>query len=119
MKKVFFGIGALFIIFVAALVILMTVDFNRLNKDSYYVQISADGEVEEIKLDSGEIVETYWYELPSYNESGEEKTLKFSAGKNLRKDAYLKLYVKNGDEVSSYDEVKFHDIPRKAQEQLK
>ncbi|MDQ7860651.1 hypothetical protein RCO48_04830 [Peribacillus frigoritolerans] len=25
------------------------------------------------------------------------------------------MYVKNGDEVSSYDEVKFEDIPKKAQ----
>jgi hypothetical protein len=24
------------------------------------------------------------------------------------------MYVKNGDEVSSYDEVKFEDIPKKA-----
>lgn len=111
--------GAAFILFVAALVVLMTVDFNRINKDTYYVQVTTDGELEEYKLNTGKIAETYWYELPSYDESGKEQTLKFSAIKNLRKDAYLKLYVKDGNEVSSYDEVQFDEIPKKAQEKLK
>lgn len=119
MKKVFFGIGALLILFVAGLVVLMTVDFNRLNKDTYYVHITADGEVEEYKASNGEIFKMYWYELPAYNKNGEEKTLKFSAHKNLRHDAYLKLYVKKETEVSSYDEVKFHELPNKAEDQMK
>lgn len=51
----------------------MTVDFNRLNKDTYYVHITAEGEVEEYKVDSGEIFKMYWYELPAYNKNGEEK----------------------------------------------
>jgi len=71
MKKVFFGIGALFILFVAGLIVLMTVDFNRLNKDTNYVHITADGEVEEFKADSGEIFKMYWYELPTYDKNGE------------------------------------------------
>lgn len=119
MKKVYIGIGAALIVFVGALVALMTVDFNRINKDTYYVQVTTDGEVEEFKLNTGEIAQTYWYELPSYDESGKEQTLKFSATKNLRKAAYLKLYVKGGKEVSSYDEVQFDEIPTKAQEKLK
>ncbi|MEG0385670.1 YxeA family protein [Solibacillus cecembensis] len=119
MKKVYIGIGATLILFIAALVALLTVDFNRLNKDTYYVQVTIDGELEEFRLDTGEIAESYWYELPSYDESGEEQTLKFSATKNLRKDAFLKLYVKGGKEVSSYDEVQFDEIPTKAQEKLK
>ncbi|MEQ6854995.1 YxeA family protein [Lysinibacillus capsici] len=119
MKKVFFGIGALFILFVAGLIVLMTVDFNRLNKDTYYVHITADGEVEEYKVDSGEIFKMYWYELPTYDKNGEEKTLKFSAHKNLRQDAYLKLYVKKETEVTSFDEVKFHELPAKVQDQMK
>lgn len=119
MKKVYIGIGAALIVFVAALVALITVDFNRINKDVYYVQITTDGEVEEYKLNSGEIAKTYWYELPSYDENGKEAILKFSATKNLRKDAYLKLYVKGGKEVSSYNEVQFDEIPTKVQEKLK
>lgn len=119
MKKVFLGIGALFILFVAGLVVLMTVDFNRLNKDTYYVHITSDGEVEEYKASDGQIFELYWYELPAINEKGEEMTLRFSAQKNLRHDAYLKLYVKKENEVSSYDEVQFNDMPAKVQKQLK
>ncbi|MEK4427172.1 YxeA family protein [Solibacillus sp. FSL K6-1523] len=119
MKKVYTGIGATLLLFVAALVALITVDFNRINKDAYYVQIATDGEVEEYKLNTGEIAHTYWYELPSYDESGKEVILKFSATKNLRKDAYLKLYVKKEKEVSSYNEVQFDEIPKKAQEKLK
>lgn len=119
MKKVYVGIGAALLLFVAALVALRTVDFNRINKDTYYVQVTTDGELEEYKLNTGKIAETYWYELPSYDERGKEQTLEFSATKNLRKDAYLKLYVKGGKEVSSYDEVQFDEIPTKAQEKLK
>lgn len=119
MKKIYIGISVTLLLFVAALVTLMTVDFNRINKDTYYVQVTTDGEVEEYKLSTGEIAQTYWYELPSYNENGKEEKLKFSATKNLRKDAYLKLYVKGGKEVSSYDEVQFDEIPTKVQEKLK
>lgn len=119
MKKAFLGIGALLMLFIAGLIILMTVDFNRLNKDAYYVQITVDGEAEEYKADNGEIFTTYWYESPAYNDKGEEKTLKFSAQKNLRQDAYLQLYVKKEAEVTSYDEVQFNELPVKVQEQLK
>lgn len=116
MKKVVLGIGAMFLLFVAGLVVLMTVDFNRLNKEAYYVHITSDGEIEEYKLDTGEIMEMYWYEIPAFDQNGEEKTLKFSAQKNLRHDAYMKLYVKKETEVTSYDEVKFHELPKKVQE---
>lgn len=119
MKKVFLGIGALFILFVAGLVVLMTVDFNRLNKEAYYVHITTDGEVEEFKANNGEIWKSYWYEVPAYDKNGDEQTLKFSAQKNLRHDAYLKLYVKKETEVTSYDEVKFHELPTKVQELMK
>jgi len=119
MKKVFLGIGALFLLFVAGLVVLITVDFNRLNKEAYYVHITTDGEIEEYKLDSGEIMKMYWYEIPAYDENGKEQTLKFSAQKNLRHGAYMKLYVKKETEVTSYDEVKFHELPKKVQELMK
>lgn len=119
MKKVYLGIGALFLLFVAGLVVLMTVDFNRLNKEAYYVQITTDGDVEEIKLNSGEIMKMYWYELPAYDENGKEQTLKFSGRKNLRHDAYMKLYVDNETGVTSYDEVKFNELPAKVQELMK
>jgi len=119
MKKIFISIGALFILFVAGLSVLMTIDFNRLNKDTFYVHITTDGKVEEYKANDGQILQTYWYELPAFKENGEEMTLKFSAQKNLRLDAYLKLYVKKENEVTSYDEIQFEDMPAKVQAQIK
>lgn len=118
MKKLFILLGALVAFMIAALVVLATVDFNRIGKDNAYVQITMDGEVETFKTGDGAIYETYWYELPAYTAEGEQLTLKFSAQKNLRHDAYLMLYLKNDDEVSSYDEVQFEDLPAAVQEKL-
>lgn len=118
MKKASGIILAIFILLVGAIVVLATIDINRLGKDNMYVQISEPVEVEETKLDSGEIMQRYRYELASFNENGDMARLEFSSAKELRKDAYLMLYVKNGDEVTSYDEVTWNDIPIQAQEKL-
>lgn len=53
MKKTTGFILAIFLIIVAAVVILATFDFNRFNKDNLYVQIDELVEVEETVLDSG------------------------------------------------------------------
>ncbi|WP_367398371.1 YxeA family protein [Paenibacillus lautus] len=42
--------------------------------------------------------------------NGKEKNLTFTAFKELRKEAYLRIYVKGG-EVSSYREVKASELP--------
>lgn len=84
-----------------------------------YVQISEPVEVEETKLDSGQIMQRYWYELPAFDEQGDMTPVEFSAAKELRTGAYLMLYVKNNDHVTSYDEVTWEDIPIGAQEELK
>lgn len=118
MKKVVGIITLLFIVLVGGIVALATVDINRFGKDNLYVQIGEYTEVEETRLDSGQIAKRYWYELPSYNEEGEMITVNFSAAKELRMDAYLMIYVKNGNEVTSYDEVQWEDIPIEAQVKL-
>jgi uncharacterized protein (TIGR01655 family) len=115
MKKLFMAVGIFFILGAAGVFALTKIDFNRMNADNYYLQVTEDGVQHETKLDDGSVMTYYSYELNAKNEDGETKTLEFTAQKNLRKDAYLKMYVKNGDEVSSYDEVKFEDIPKKAQ----
>lgn len=117
MKKIFILLGAVVALMIAALVVLATVDFNRLGKDNAYVQIVADGKVETYTV-NGAVYKSYWYEQPAYTADGEEMNVTFSAQKNLRHDAYLMLYLKDGNQVTSYDEVKFEDIPAKAQEQL-
>ncbi|MFJ7367515.1 YxeA family protein [Peribacillus frigoritolerans] len=115
MKKFLMAVGIFFILGAAGVFALTKIDFNRMNADNYYLQITEDGVQHETKLDDGSVMTYYSYELNAKNEDGETKPLEFTAQKNLRKDAYLKMYVKNGDEVSSYDEVKFEDIPKKAQ----
>ncbi|MBM7609815.1 uncharacterized protein (TIGR01655 family) [Lysinibacillus composti] len=115
MKKALWLLGVLL---VSAIVILATVDFNRFGKDTVYVQISDVASVKETKLDSGEMIKRYWYKLPAYNENGNLTEVEFSAAKELRKNAYLMLYIKDGNEVTSYDEVQLTDIPQKAKEKL-
>lgn len=119
MKKLLIAVGFVFVLLVAGLVVLATMDFNRLGKDHYYVQITTDGERERFVASDGAVYESYWYTLPAYNEKGEEQIVKFSAQKNLRKDAYLMLYLKKGDEVTSFDEVQAADLPEKVKEKLK
>lgn len=115
----FIGVTAgIFTLLVGGMIVLATVDFNRLGKEHLYVQISADSEIEETRLDSGQIATRYWYELPAFDEEGNMIMVEFSAARELRADAYLMLYVKNGNHVTSYDEVKWGDIPAAAQEKL-
>src|SRR5690625_2918753 len=114
MKKVFGLLGVLVVLFIGAIVIVATVDFNRLGKENAYVQIAGTPTVEETKLDSGEIMKRYWYTLPAYNEDGKMIEVEFDAAKELRNDAYLMLYLDRNDEVTSYDEVQINDIPQKA-----
>lgn len=115
MKKL---IGITSILLVAAVVILATVDFNRFGKENVYVQVGDPSYTDEDQLDSGEIMTSYWYELPAYRENGNAVKVEFSAQKELRQGAYLKLYVKEGNEVTSYDEVSWEVVPVAVQEEL-
>jgi uncharacterized protein (TIGR01655 family) len=114
MKKFLITIGILFVIGAAGVFALAKFDFNRFNADNYYLQITKDGEAHEYKLNDGTVMTTYSYTLEATNAKGETIPLQFNAQKNLREGAYLKMYVKKGDQVSSYDEVKLEDIPLKA-----
>lgn len=118
MKKFLITIGLIFVVCCAGIYALMTIDFNRINTSEYYVQITQDGVVTESKASDGKIYKDYNYSLEGINKEGEKKTLDFFAQKNLRKDAYLKVYVKDSG-VSSYDEVQYDDLPEKAKAFLK
>lgn len=118
MKKTKAIIGGVLIVFIVAIVILMTMDFNRFGKENVYVQLTAEPKVEEETLDTGEVMKRYWYEIPAYNEDGEEIEVEFSASKPLREDAYLMLYLDDRNEVTSYDEVKESEIPSAAKEKI-
>ncbi|EFS02195.1 conserved hypothetical protein, partial [Listeria seeligeri FSL S4-171] len=49
---------------------------------------------------------------------GEEEKMSFTANKNLRKDAYLKLYYKPIKGVTTFEEVSLDKIPSKAADKL-
>lgn len=118
MKKVFGVIGVLILLVVVGTVLLRTIDINRIGKSNLYVEVIEPTEVKEEKLNSGEIVKSYWYEQKAFDTKGNEVGIEFFARKELRKGAYLKLYVGKDNEVSSYDEVKWGDIPSDTQAKL-
>lgn len=117
MKKFLLTIAILFVVCTGGLYALMSIDFNRMNADHYYVQIDEQPTEEKMKMSSGEVDTRYVYTLDAYNEDGHKEVYEFSTDKALRQNAYLKLYVKEKG-VSSYDEVQLNDIPEKAKKKL-
>lgn len=119
MKKGIIGFLVSVIVIIGVAYAVLSIDFNRINKDTYYVQITKEGLLQKDKLDTGEVMETYNYKLDAVSKEGREKVMEFTANKNLKKNAYLKLYVKkNSNTVSSYDEVNEKDLPEKVKEKI-
>lgn len=85
---------------------------NHIGADVSYIKITTDGE-------KGKNVSfNYSYTMPAYDEAGKETEVTFSADKNLRKGAYLKLYIKEDKGVTSYEEVLKKKFPLKQQKNL-
>lgn len=118
MKKIV-GVIVVLVLIAVAGTILMKTDFNRMGKKAAYIEVIKPTEKEETKLDNGDVMTRYWYKQTAFNEKGEAIKVEFSAQKELRQGAYLLLYLKKGDEVTSYDEVKSDKIPEKVQKKLK
>ncbi|WP_144461297.1 YxeA family protein [Siminovitchia fortis] len=118
MKKLLITFVTIAIIFVGALVIFQKVNFNRVGAEEYYTQIKGEGKLIEDKIDSGEKIISYEYKLPAFDKDGRQKTLTFTAQKQLRENAYLILFVKDNKGVTSYQEVKKKELPKKASETL-
>ncbi|WP_429841860.1 YxeA family protein [Brevibacillus sp. FIR094] len=117
-KTTIIVLSVILALIIGAVFLLQNVNFNRLGAEEYYVQINKEGQKNGVTLDSGEKFTTYDYTLLGYNENGEEKTLTFMAMKELRKDAYLRVFVKEEKGVTSYQEVKLDELPDKAKEKL-
>ena len=103
---------------VIVVIVIATIDFNRLGKDHVYTIITEDGYTEETVTGSGEVFTRYHYSQSAFTDAGEEMIVSFSSHKNLRHGAYLMLYVNHAD-VTSYDEVQADDVPPQALEELK
>ncbi|MEC3839436.1 hypothetical protein D2M30_4143 [Bacillus amyloliquefaciens] len=85
--------------------------FNPLiHQQDVYVQIDRDGK----HLSPGGTE----YTLDGYNASGKKEEVTFFAGKELRKNAYLKVKAK-GKYVETWEEVSFEDMPDSVQSKLK
>lgn len=118
MKKIIISCIVIAAIFIGGMFLLRNVNLNRLGTDVYYTQIQGEGKKLEEKTDSGEIFIRYEYELPAFDKNGQQTTLKFSAPKLLREQAYLSLFVKDGLSVTSYQEVQKEEIPGKASQEM-
>lgn len=118
MKKKLIGVIVAAAVIVGGLVILQNVNFNRLGAEQYYTQIIGQGKILKNKDDNGVTHISYEYKLPGFDKDGHEKTLTFTAQKQLRENAYLSLFVKDDKGVTSYQEVSKEDIPKKASEKL-
>lgn len=83
-----------------------------MGSEQLYVKITKDG------VQGKDVGFNYSYTLPAYNEDGKEKEVTFTADKNLRKGAYLKLYYKKSKGVTTFEEVSSKNVPAKAAEKL-
>ncbi|MGX5540034.1 YxeA family protein [Bacillus wiedmannii] len=104
-------------VFVFFTVILTSCNLNRLGTDTYYVQITKDGEKLKEKNVNGDT--TYQYKLPGFDQDGKDKEMEFTALKNLRKEAFLRIYYSEKKGVKSWEEVKKDELPTKVKEKLK
>ncbi|MBU5590625.1 YxeA family protein [Clostridium sp. MSJ-4] len=89
-----------------------TVNVKKVGSKKYYTQIKGKGEKK-----GADDIQIYEYTLPAYDDKGEKKDITFNGMKQLREDAYLKVYMKK-DKAITYEEVEEKDIPEKAKEGL-
>ncbi|MCX0365435.1 YxeA family protein [Clostridium perfringens] len=112
MKKKNFIISIFMLVFFS-LNVLGCIKIREIGTEKYYLKITQDG-----KLNSNN---NYSYEnIPAYNKDGEKILVNFWAmdGKQLRKNAYLQVSVKNpsnehNNEIEGYKEVSEDDLPSK------
>lgn len=109
---------ALFSILVVFASLLVGCDLNRMGKDEYYVQITVDGKEYNGKSNDGAPYKYYQYKLTGFDKEGKEKELEFTAQKNLRKEAFLRVFHSDKKGVTAWEEVKKDELPAKVKEKL-
>ncbi|HDR7735765.1 YxeA family protein [Bacillus thuringiensis] len=110
---------ALFSLLVVFASLLVGCDINRMGKDEYYVQITMDGKEGVSKSMDGKVMgKEYEYTLSGFDKEGKEKELQFMAQKNLRKEAFLRVYHSEKKGVTAWEEVQEDELPKKAKEKL-
>ncbi|HDR8066745.1 YxeA family protein [Bacillus thuringiensis] len=115
MKK-YLALLSLLVVFASLLV---GCDINRMGKDEYYVQITTDGKEGVSKsMDDKVMGKEYEYTLSGFDKEGKEKELEFKAQKNLRKEAFIRVYHSEKKGVTAWEEVQEDELPKKAKEKL-
>ncbi|MEY8350690.1 YxeA family protein [Bacillus cereus] len=110
---------ALFSILVVFATMLVGCDLNRMGKDEYYVQITVDGKEKIQQVDGGGGKhKSFEYKLPAFDKDGKEKEMEFTAVKNLRKEAFLRVFYSDKKGVTAWEEVKKDELPAKVKEKL-
>lgn len=89
-----------------------------MGKDEYYVQITVDGTEKNEKADNGQSHKSFEYKLPAFDKDGKEKEMEFTAVKNLRKEAFLRVFYSDKKGVAAWEEVKKDELPAKVKEKL-
>lgn len=117
--------GTKLLLFVLTIFILLVItlvsqlserDLAKLNpwipKQHYYVQVHHSSSTHYASSES-----TVEYTLPAWDDKGNAQTITFSGIHPLREGAYLRLILKN-NEVLSYEEIAYPQIPALAQQHL-
>jgi uncharacterized protein (TIGR01655 family) len=117
MKKFWIVLGVLVVVLFAGLQVAQKVIMGG---QSYYVQITTEGQRVNLESNQGKPIIEYKYDLPGYDKDAKEKELEFLAIKDrpLKKNAYLKITWNKHKGVTSYEEVQKNEIPKQALEQL-
>ena len=94
--------------------VLMSPGFNallkRVGKDEFYVYVVNPGKKMLSDVHAGT---HYEYRLPAVEENGMQKTLTFTANKQLSLDTYVRLYVSSADQVTAWEEVQQQELPER------
>ena len=105
MKKTIIIIGTVFVLFAAALSIVVFVGVG-VGDNSFYTRVD-NSNVRNV--DENDM--KFSYSLPAVSSSGEKKTVEFMTYRQLREGALLKLKLLPLRGVTEWEEVQWNDLP--------
>ncbi|MDZ5609111.1 YxeA family protein [Bacillus pseudomycoides] len=125
MKKLLVTLIAFLVLLGLLMTALVGSDWNlaemkqKLGKDKMYVHIMENGK--EYEVEKGNPAwKRYEYNVMAYDKDGNKTSIKFDANKNLKLNAFLRVYVFDEPNsegykgISTYEEVQRNEIPKKA-----
>lgn len=122
--KVFSKLILVFTLCFVALGVTGCGNIKDIGSDKYYIKISVDGKKKLAFKDGDENVYRYDYrDIKAYDKNGNEIKIVFTADKNLRKDAFLEVRIRDAksnelNAILSYKEIQESELPNLAKEKL-